>query len=44
MDARASMAAEPRVAELMAAELGRDHAWMEALVSAYRALAKGYLH
>jgi glycerol-3-phosphate dehydrogenase len=43
LDARASMAAAPRVAELMAAELGRNHAWVKAQVSAYRDLALGYL-
>ncbi len=43
LDARASMSAAPRVAELLAAELGRDHAWREAQVSAYLALSKGYL-
>jgi glycerol-3-phosphate dehydrogenase len=43
LDARASMAAAPRVAELIAAELGRDRAWREAQVAAYRDLASGYL-
>ncbi len=43
LDARASMAAAPMVAELMAAELGRDNAWREAQVSSYLALARGYL-
>jgi glycerol-3-phosphate dehydrogenase len=43
LDARASMAAAPRVAELMAAELGRDHAWRDAQVSAYGDVARGYL-
>ncbi len=43
LDARASMAMAPRVAELMACELGRDAAWQEAQVAAYTALAGGYL-
>jgi glycerol-3-phosphate dehydrogenase len=43
LDARASMNAAPLVAELMAAELGRDRVWQEAQVSAYRDLARGYL-
>jgi glycerol-3-phosphate dehydrogenase len=43
LDAKASMDAAPRVAELMAAELGRDRVWQEAQVSAYRDLARGYL-
>jgi len=43
LDARASMTAAPQVAELMAAELGRDRVWQETQVSAYLDLAKGYL-
>ncbi|MCM2359440.1 MAG: glycerol-3-phosphate dehydrogenase/oxidase [Geobacteraceae bacterium] len=43
LDARASMAAAPRVAELMARELGRDAAWQKAQVAAFRELARGYL-
>ena len=43
IDARASMAIAPRVAELMARELGRDKAWQEAQVAAYCELARGYL-
>ena len=43
LDARASMAVAPRVAELMALELGRNVAWQEAQVAGFRALAKGYL-
>ncbi len=43
LDARASMAAAPDVARLMAAELGRDAAWQRAQVDAYRELALGYL-
>jgi glycerol-3-phosphate dehydrogenase len=43
LDARASMAVAPRVAELMAAELGRDRAWQEGQVSAYRDLVSRYL-
>ncbi len=43
LDARASMAAAPRVAALMAAELGRDATWQQAQVAAYHELAWGYL-
>ena len=43
LDARASMAVAPVVAELMAGELGKDRAWQEAQVSAYCELARGYL-
>jgi glycerol-3-phosphate dehydrogenase len=43
LDARASIAAAPRAAALMAAELGRDRAWVDAQVAEYTALAKGYL-
>jgi glycerol-3-phosphate dehydrogenase len=43
LDARASMAAAPRVAELMALELERDEAWEAAQVAEYCALARGYL-
>jgi glycerol-3-phosphate dehydrogenase len=43
LDARASMAIAPRVAELMAREMGRDEAWQEAQVAEYCELARGYL-
>jgi glycerol-3-phosphate dehydrogenase len=43
LHARASIAMAPRVAELMARELGQDSAWQEAQVSAFTELAKGYL-
>jgi glycerol-3-phosphate dehydrogenase len=43
LDARAAMEAAPRVAELMARELGRDAAWQESQVTAFRELAAGYL-
>jgi glycerol-3-phosphate dehydrogenase len=43
LDARASIAAAPLVAGLMARELGRDRAWQEAQVAAYTELARGYL-
>jgi glycerol-3-phosphate dehydrogenase len=33
----------PRVAELLARELGRDAGWQAAEVAAFRDLAKGYL-
>ncbi|HSH45009.1 MAG TPA: glycerol-3-phosphate dehydrogenase/oxidase [Longimicrobiales bacterium] len=43
LDARAALDAAPRVAELLAAELGRDEAWTEAEVVRFRELAEGYL-
>jgi glycerol-3-phosphate dehydrogenase len=43
LDARASISVAPRVAELMALELGRTRAWQEAQVALFTALARGYL-
>jgi glycerol-3-phosphate dehydrogenase len=43
LDARASIEIAPAVAQLMAAELGRDAAWARAQVASYQALARGYL-
>jgi glycerol-3-phosphate dehydrogenase len=43
LDARASQEMAPKVAELLAAELGFDSAWQEEQVRTYRALADGYL-
>lgn len=43
LDARASLAAAPRVAELLAVELGFDTAWQHAQVQQFRVLARGYL-
>ncbi|ESQ79503.1 glycerol-3-phosphate dehydrogenase/oxidase [Asticcacaulis sp. YBE204] len=43
LDAKASMDAAPRVAELMAAELGRDVQWQATQVTAYRELGARYL-
>jgi glycerol-3-phosphate dehydrogenase len=43
LDARASMEAAPRVADLLAKELGRDAAWCERQVSSFRELARGYI-
>jgi len=43
LDARASVQAAPRVAELLARELGRDAAWRDSQVEAYAELARGYL-
>jgi glycerol-3-phosphate dehydrogenase len=43
LDARASIAAAPLVAELLASVLGRDPAWQEAQVARFRELAAGYL-
>jgi glycerol-3-phosphate dehydrogenase len=43
LDARASVEMAPRVARLMAEELGRDETWVEGQVAEYRELAKGYV-
>jgi glycerol-3-phosphate dehydrogenase len=43
LDARASMEMAPKVAELMARELGRNETWKDQQTSAYRKLAQGYL-
>jgi glycerol-3-phosphate dehydrogenase len=43
LDARASIEAAPRVAELLAVELGRDAAWVALQIAEFQALAAGYL-
>jgi len=43
LDARASIDMAPRVAALLAEELGRDEAWQREQVSSYTDLARGYL-
>ena len=43
LDARASIAAAPRVAAILPRELGRDAQWAGAQVEAYTTLARGYL-
>jgi glycerol-3-phosphate dehydrogenase len=43
LDARAAIRMAPRVADLMAKELGRDDAWRSAQVEAFTGLASGYL-
>jgi glycerol-3-phosphate dehydrogenase len=43
LDARASMAAAPLVARLMAAELGKDEAWQANQVQGYLKLAANYI-
>ncbi|VVS94102.1 glycerol-3-phosphate dehydrogenase/oxidase [Desulfoluna spongiiphila] len=43
LDARAAMAAAPEVAQLMADELGKDQAWVDAQVRAFTELATGYI-
>ncbi|MEE8399898.1 MAG: glycerol-3-phosphate dehydrogenase/oxidase [Desulfobacterales bacterium] len=43
LDARASMAAAPKVASLMAKELGKGRSWRKQQVDAYVNLAKRYL-
>ena len=41
-DARAAIGAAPKVAEIMASELGRDEVWAQDQVAAFQALASGY--
>jgi len=43
LDARAAIEAAPRVAKLLAAELGRDDAWASAQAAEFETLARGYL-
>ena len=43
LDARAAVEAAPRVAELLAGELGREAAWAEAQVDAFRKVASAYI-
>ena len=43
LNARAAIEMAPRVAELMAKELGRDDAWSAEQIRSFEELAKGYL-
>ena len=43
-DAQAAIEAAPRVASIMASELGRDEAWVNAQVEAFNSIASGYLY
>jgi glycerol-3-phosphate dehydrogenase len=43
LDARASMEAAPRVATLIAEELGKDDAWTQRSVADYTEIARGYV-
>ena len=43
LNARAAIAIAPRVAALLAAELGRDDAWQQAQIESFTALARQYL-
>jgi glycerol-3-phosphate dehydrogenase len=43
LNAQAAVAAAPTVASLLAAELGKDSAWVEAQVNAFRTLAAQYI-
>jgi glycerol-3-phosphate dehydrogenase len=43
LEAQAAIDVAPRVAELLARELGRDESWERAQVDEFRALAEGYL-
>ena len=42
VDAREAEKAAPRVAEIMAAELGRDQAWIDEQVKAFTEIAQHY--
>ncbi len=42
LDAQAASRAAPRVAQLLAEELDRDHSWQQAQIESFRSLAKGY--
>ena len=44
LDTRASIEAAPRVAEILAAELGKDAQWQKEEVTRYEQLAKGYIY
>ena len=43
LDARRSIEMAPKVAEIMAEELGRDIAWQRDQVAVYTGLARGYI-
>ncbi|MCI0654306.1 MAG: glycerol-3-phosphate dehydrogenase/oxidase [Methylococcaceae bacterium] len=43
VDAKASLSAAPRVAELMAAEMGLDQAWQQNQVEQYRQFSRNYI-
>ena len=43
LNARAAVAIAPRVARLMAAELGRDAQWVAGQVEQFNALARQYI-
>jgi len=43
LDARKSIATAPKVAEIMAAELGRDRNWVRRQVEEYTEMANGYV-
>ncbi len=43
LDARASLESAPRVAELMAAELGCDLSWQSDQVARFKTLAEGFM-
>jgi len=43
LDARAAVEASPRVASIMAAELGRDESWRDEQVATFRAIAAHYI-
>ncbi len=44
IDARAAIEAAPKVAEVLAKELGRDEAWMQTDLSNFLSVARGYIY
>ncbi|MBC7689855.1 MAG: FAD-dependent oxidoreductase, partial [Aquabacterium sp.] len=43
LDARAAIQMAPKVAQLLAAELGKNEAWQQSQVTIFTTLALGYL-
>ena len=43
-DARAAIEVAPRVAEIMASELGRDARWIDAQIKTFASIASGYVY
>jgi glycerol-3-phosphate dehydrogenase len=43
LDAKAAVESAPLVAEIMAAELGQDQAWIRDQLESFNAVAEGYI-
>ena len=43
LDARAAIDATPKVAQILATELGKDQSWVDSQVAEFKKIAKGYL-